>query len=168
MFILVSKTNCLYFEETGILLTLFSVVYAIFNYYFFMSVWPNIVHTCLCGIVLSLAITSSVEFVRAQSPYSMRGLLSGLNFVMMFITIFAGMEINRISHPTNQSVIVLYSIGGGLGIVGFLLFLVVAGRYKRRVRDEEYIPQTHIEAIYDRYLTQAQKSLTCYISSNSS
>ena len=127
-------------------LTLFSVVYVIFNYYFFMSVWPHIVHTCLYGIVLSLTITSSVEFVCAQSPYSMRGLLSGLNFVMMFITIFAGMEINRISHPTNQSVIVLYSIGGGLGIVGFLLLLVVAGRYKRRVRDEEYIPQTHIDA----------------------
>ena len=135
-----------------------------------MSVWPHIVHTCLYGIVLSLAITSSVEFVCAQSPYSMRGLLSGLNFVMMFITISTGVNIHRISHTSNQSVIVLYSIGGGLGIVGFLLFLVVAGRYKRRVRDEEYIPQTHIEAIYDRYLTQAQeqKSLPSLMSSTSS
>ena len=55
--------------------------------------------------------------------------------------------------------IIPYSIGGGLSIAGFLLYLVVAGRYKRRVRDEEYNPQTHIEAIYDRYLSQAQASL---------
>ena len=150
------------------LLTLFSIVYAILNYFFFMSVWPHFAHSCLYGILLSLVITSSIEFVCAQSPYSMRGLLSGLNFVMMFIAIFAGLNIHRITHVIKKHFILMYFIGGGLGIVGFLLFLVVAGCYKRRVRDEEYIPQTHIEAIYDRYLTQAQKSPTCYMSSSSS
>ena len=143
------------------LLSLTNVTYSIVGYFFKLSLWPHIVHTLLYSLLISLTLATSLEFVCAQSPYSMRGLLSGLYFFFLIMSVTLGMTgFNSFlgSCHSKHCLIIPYSIGGGLSIAGFLLYLVVAGRYKRRVRDEEYNPQTHIEAIYDRYLTQAQAS----------
>ena len=143
------------------LLVLCNSVYTFISYYFNWSVWPGVVHTCVSSSLLSLVNATTTEFVCAQSPYSMRGFLSGLNFLTITLSVTVGLAIyNNFIEPCHSKhcLIIPYSIGGGLSIAGFLLYLVVAGRYKRRVRDEEYNPQTHIEAIYDRYLTQALSS----------
>ena len=143
------------------LLILVNTTYTFIGYFFNWSVWPAIVHTCVSSSLLGLVLATSVEFVCAQSPYNMRGLLSGFNFFILFLSITIGLTIYNHSLKSchlKPCLIVPYSIGGGLSIAGFLLYLVVAGRYKRRVRDEEYNAQTHIEAIYDRYLTQALSS----------
>ena len=142
-----------------------NVVYCFISYYFYPSIWPHIVHNWLYFSLLTLALTSFIEFVCAQSPYFMRGLLSALSFVMIIFSYVPGTLLHHfltseLENPTSKyHLIILYSIGGGLGVVGLLLYLIMAGRYKMRVRDEEYIPQTHIEAIYDRYLSQAQRSI---------
>ena len=142
------------------LLVLCNSVYTFISYYFNWSVWPGIVHTCVSSSLFSFVFASFVEFVCAQSPYNMRGLLSGITFLIFASSISVGTAVyNLFVEPcySKHCLIIPYSIGGGLSIAGFLLYLVVAGRYKRRVRDEEYNPQTHIEAIYDRYLSQAQE-----------
>ena len=146
------------------LLLFLNIVYSFVSYYFYYSIWPHIAHNWLCVSLLSLVITSSVEFVCAQSPYNMRGLLSGLNLFIIFTSTSLGSLIYAflISNFSKHHLVILYSTGCALSATGFLLFLVVACRYKRRVRDEEYIPQTHIEAIYDRYLTQAQEHQRVY------
>ena len=90
----------------------------------------------------------------------MRGLLSGLYFLILCLSASLGALVYNtflLFCYSRHCLIILYSIGGGLSIVGFLLYLVVAGRYKRRVRDEEYNPHACIEDIYDRYLTQAEE-----------
>ena len=142
-------------------LLLVNITYAFINYYFSSFIWPRLVHTWLFMSLFSLLLVSSVEFVCAQSPYSMRGLLSGSLLLIMILSNTLGALVFNVFLmlcSTKHCLIIPYSIGGGLSIAGFLLYLVVAGRYKRRVRDEEYNAQTHIEAIYDRYLTQAQRS----------
>ena len=144
-----------------LLLTLCNILYAIIGYFVTWTEWPSIVHTWLYGFLLGLLINSSTEFVCAQSPYNMRGLISGLFFFMIILSVDFGIGVSRICSLLNYSnhcLIITYSIGGGLSIAGFLLYLAVASQYKMRVRDEEYNPQTHIEAIYDRYLTQAQST----------
>ena len=144
-----------------LLLTLCNILYAFIGYFVTWTEWPSIVHTWLYGFLLGLVINSSTEFVCAQSPYSMRGLLSGLLFFMIILSVGFGVDVSRIcsfSDYLKQCLLITYSIGGGLSIAGFLLYLAVASKYKMRVRDEEYNPQTHIEATYDRYLTQAQNS----------
>ena len=146
-------------------LLLNNITYSFLSYSFSSSVWPRLVHTWTFISLLSLLIVSSVEFVCAQSPYNMRGLLSGSLFLVMFLSIALGVLVFNVLLKlcsTKHCLIIWYSIGGGLSIAGFLLYLVVAGWYKRRVRDEEYNAQTHIEAIYDRYLTQAQVSHPYY------
>ena len=146
-----------------LLLTLLNTVYAFTGYIFRVSVWPSIAHTWLYGSLGSLVTFTAIEFMCAQSPYSMRGLLSGLNFFAIFLFVALGVSVFRSCSKlctTEHCLLIPYSIGGGLSIVGFLLYLVVAGRYKMRVRDEEYFPYVHIEAIYDRYLSQANAE-TC-------
>ena len=144
------------------LLTIVTIVYAFSGYYFWSSMWPHFVHSWLLSSLLSLAILSSVEFVCAQSPYNVRGLLTGFYYIVLGASIVLGQTTNNFlkEDSSKQYLIILFSIGGGLSIAGFLLYLVVAGRYKMRVRDEEYFPYVHIEATYDRYLSQANPE-TC-------
>ena len=149
------------------LLTLCNIVYAFVGYFFNFSEWPKFIHTWLYGFLLGRIIISSTEFVCAQSPYSMRGLLSGLYFFIIGLSVNLGVEVfqwyTELSYLSSKyCLIILYSFGGGLSIVGFLLYLVVAGQYKRRVRDEEYHPHACIEDIYDRYLTQANIQESVY------
>ena len=54
-----------------LLLTLCNILYAITGYFVTWTEWPSIVHTWLYGFLLGLLINSSIEFVCAQSPYSM-------------------------------------------------------------------------------------------------
>ena len=138
------------------LLLFFNIFYSFTHYYFYLSNWPDIVHNWLYIPLLSLMLTSSIEFLCAQSPYNIRGLLSGINCCMLFLSASIGILVHK-SLDSKSHLIILYSLGCGLNVGGFLLYMIAACRYKRRVRDEEYHPQTHIEAIYDRYLTQAQQ-----------
>ena len=75
---------------------------------------------------------------------------------MLFLSVSIGILVHK-SLDSKSHLIILYSVGCGSSVAGFLVYIIAACRYKRRVRDEEYHPQTHIEAIYDRYLTQAQQ-----------
>ena len=138
------------------LLLFFNIFYSFTHYYFYLSNWPEIVHNWLYIPFLTLMLTSSIEFLCAQSPYNIRGLLSGINWFMLFLSGSIGILVLK-SLDSKSHLIILYSVGCGISVAGFLLYMIAACRYKRRVRDEEYHPQTHIEAIYDRYLTQAQQ-----------
>ena len=42
-----------------------------------------------------------------------------------------------------------------VGLIGFVLFLVAAKKYKYRKRNEGLFCQQAVEEIYDRYITQA-------------
>ena len=148
------------------LLLFVNITYSFISYHFTSSVWPSLVHTWFFISLQSLSFSTSMEFVCAQSPYSMRGLLSGLYFFILCLSVSLGVLVYntfQLLCYSKYCLIILYSIGGGLSIAGFLLYLVVAGRYKRRVRYEEYNPHVCIEDIYDRYLTQAQESPSIYI-----
>ena len=145
-----------------LLLLSFSVcAYSIISYFFNLSAWPHIAYRCVSSSLYSLIMTTSMEFVCAQSPYVIRGLLSGVNFCVIILSSTLGVLVYRNSVHlchSKQCLIIPYSIGTGLGMVGFLLYLIVAYWYKRRVRDEEYIPYPHIADIYERYLSQVQES----------
>ena len=147
-----------------LLLLLCNIFYAFFGYFFSFSEWPSITHTWIYTFLLGLQIVTSTEFICAQSPYLMRGLLSGLYFLVVVLSVEFGVRVfgicSSLCHSGSKNCLIIpYSIGGCLSIAGFLLYLVVAVWYKRRVRDEEYNPHVCIEDIYDRYLTQAQESV---------
>ena len=110
------------------------------------------------GIFGQMLLTSVFEFMCAQSPYHMRGLL--LSSIVPFIITANSLASNAgyllITRTSEQwCVLILISVKSVLCLIGFLLFCVVARWYKRRVRDDNYSTQQVVGEVYDRYLTAA-------------
>ena len=96
----------------------------------------------------------TVQFVCAQSPYNMRGLLTGYSVFLQLGSIGVGVVIiKQVSMLNAYKDIIEGSLATGLSLVGFILHCVLAHWYKRRVRDEEYNVHRVVEEVYDRYLS---------------
>ena len=122
------------------------------------------------GLLFQMLLTSVIEFMCAQSPYNMRGMLSLFILSLVLLSEIVGLSIRHLYSETlcKQSwcSLVLISVKTALCLIGFILFCVVARWYKTRVRDEDYSPQRVVEEVYDRYLTAAAAQSISYAASN--
>ena len=106
----------------------------------------------LLGIGPLLVIATTLEFISAQSPQSMKGFLVGVFFAIRGLFQFLNSIIiiplslkqpwasgEMIEHPpvTNCGFVYLL-LTSVTGLIGLILFLLAAKRYKYRTRDEEY------------------------------
>ena len=98
------------------------------------------------GPLFLLLVNNMLEFVCAQAPYNMRGVFGGW---IVFIT-SSLLSLQNIITPSS---LIVYEIGTGLSVFGFVVYCLLACWYKRRVRDEEYCTQRVVEEVYDRYLS---------------
>ena len=112
-----------------------------------------------------LITTTTLEFISAQSPQSMKGLLVGVFFaiqgIFQLIGITAILPIS-LTQPWPldlPSVFSCCSIYLGfillMGLLGFALLTSAAKKYKYRERDDILFHQRDIEEVYTRYLIQA-------------
>ena len=115
----------------------------------------------MSGILRQVLLTSILEFMCAQSPYNMRGLLLSLVVLQIIITSTIGSDlarhfpITKICSTEPWCSLISISMKTVFCSIGFLLFCVVARWYKRRERDDNYSTQQVVEEVYDRYLTAA-------------
>ncbi len=147
-------------KRIGILLLLLFVFNSIklimtvsFFYLEYFSQWYTLVYSVPLSCVFVFLLNDVLEFVCAQAPYKMRGLLLGY---VIFLYIFS-LVINRtvwILGLESSSFISLSSIYAALSVIGFVLYCLLARWYKMRVRDEEYDVHRVVEEVYDRYLSQ--------------
>ena len=115
-----------------------------------------------------LVIATTLEFISAQSPQSMKGLLVGVFFAIRGLFQFLNsiviipLSLNQpwaskemIEHPpvTNCGFVYL-ALTSVTGLIGLILFSLAAKRYKYRTRDEGMFRQHDVEEIYDRYMDQ--------------
>ena len=111
------------------------------------------------GMLYQVLLTSLLEFMCAQSPYNMRGLLLSLAVPIILVSYILGVSIGLLFWNklcTQQwCILVLIAIRTIFCLIGFLLFCVVARWYKMRVRNDDYSTQQVVEEVYDRYLTAA-------------
>ena len=128
-----------------------------------MLIPPNI----LLGIGPLILETSTLEFISAQSPHSMKGFLVGIFFAIKGLFQFLE-SITIIPFSLNHPLGIHKSKASSfiscgflyllftcvVGLVGMILFFVAARKYKNRIRDEVTFHQRDVEEIYDRYLTQ--------------
>ena len=125
---------------------------------------PNL----LLGIGPLIVITTTFEFISAQSPQSMKGLTIGVFFAIRGLFQFLNSIIIipfSLKHPwasgemlenppvTNCGFVYLL-FTCVVGLIGLILFSVAAKKYKHRQRDEGMFRQHDVEEIYDRYLTE--------------
>ena len=118
--------------------------------------WMKASNSVLYGVLTLNTLIPSLEFVCAQAPYNMRGLLSGYLQLNFWIAYLAGnvpsSSFNDYCQGPSCSLINT-SVGAGLGIAAFLLYMITACWYKKRVRDDIDHPHKWVEDVYDRYLS---------------
>ena len=118
------------------------------------------------GILGQVLLTSILEFMCAQSPYNMRGLLLSLVVQLILISCVLGTTIGQFLRKKTIQLtwctVLLFSVKTVICLIGFLLFCVVARWYKMRVRDDDYSTQQVVEEVYDRYLTAAAAHTRSY------
>ena len=120
--------------------------------------WPLIIYCAILGCISQLMLTKLFEFVCAQSPYNMRGVLTGYVGLLFFSAIGIGavpfqLLQNGVLCFRSYCSITENGIAVALALIGLIVYCLLARWYKMRVRDEEYHPQQVIEEIYDRYLS---------------
>ena len=114
------------------------------------------------GIGPLMVIATTLEFISAQSPQSMKGLLVGVFFAIRGLFQFLNSIViiplslkqpwasrEMIEHPpvTNCGFVYLV-LTSTTGLSGLILFILAAKRYKYRTRDEGMFCQHNVEEVY--------------------
>ncbi len=117
--------------------------------------------TILLNIGYLLIQSTSFEFISAQSPHSMKGLLVGVFFAIkglfQFISAaavvpFAIPSIWNHINPVTNCAFGYYLLNIIVGITGLVIFTVVIKRYRYRQRDDRPYDPRYVEQYYDRYI----------------
>ena len=132
------------------------------------SDWLYMVYCIVIGPVHLCLLTQLLEFVFAQSPYKMRGLLFGYEIFAFTVPFFLGSLFQSAFDGEKickgQYCTVIHScVSIGLSLIGFVLYCLVARWYKMRVRDEEYDVHRVVEEVYDRYLSNQSEHEIQYL-----
>ena len=123
------------------------------------SKWVEIPFNMLVGLGIMFLFISMFEFIYAQAPYSMKGLLTGfawavytLSLTLGYFLVYVLWRIEWKKAQTNPSCGVWYYFTTTLiSIVSFLILCIVAKWYRQRQRDECINEHTFVENFYDRY-----------------
>ena len=122
----------------------------LYNYYFIVT------ENCLVSLSAVLFLVALLQFICAQSPHSMKGMLIGLFFAIrgLIYAISVIITVESIFSFIHQSFpscgMYYYLMNLGVGVVGFLVFVFVAKRYKYRKRDEICHVYRYAEEYYSR------------------
>ena len=134
-------------------------------YYFFNPYIPPMlayVHSLGVALIAMVLLYSVVEFVCAQSPYSMQGIILGYVWCINSCTLALADVVYYMvrDDETISRVVLVHSIVATLlSFIGFVLFCVLAHWYKRRVRDDILTPHKWAEDYYDRYPPHETKAV---------
>ena len=95
---------------------------------------------CLSTLSVLFIYPALYEFVCAQSPHSMKGLFIGLSFAVKgyfeFLPSATFLLFYLLRHSLSDYITVYYAVTTAVGVVGLLLYVYFARRYKLRERDE--------------------------------
>ena len=118
---------------------------------FLLVLIPNL----LQSFSFLLVFMTALEFICAQAPLRLKGLLIGIWYALLAFNYFV--EIIENYTVEDLSWKVFHSVKAGLILVSFLVYLCVSRRYSYRLRDEVVHEQYLVEDVYDRELDLAEK-----------
>ena len=151
----------------GILFALFTNVYYVvifaFKKHFHLDttsykaiVMPEILY----GISSALILTTSLEFIIAQSPHQMRGLMVGLWYAangLGCVIVIIGRYPFKCKEDIFCQDIYYYVMKSAVILIILILFVVLAKHYKLRVRANEINVHLIAEEHYERYMDQEEE-----------
>ena len=120
----------------------------------------------LLGVAQLVVMTTTLEFISAQSPHFMKGLIVGILFAIIGVFQLIGTlglipfsvkEIwdtasMRANPPLTNCGFAYLLFTFAVAFVGLVLFLIAAKKYTYRVRDDKPYDQSQVEEIVSRYL----------------
>ena len=122
--------------------------------------WIGIPIGIIAGTQILTLFISLLEFVCAQTPYSMKGLVIGLSFASALglsstlssitFTTWIHAWSQPVTQPTCAFWFYLFLIL--VTVVGIGMFCIVAKWYKKRERNELLHQQKFVEDYYDKYI----------------
>ena len=122
-----------------------------------------IIINMLNGIASPLINITILEFISAQSPHTMKGLLLGVFYAFRGLFITLGCVV---SFPFAQEKLwgdhrgifdcgfYYYLSNSVLGVIGLVVFLMAARRYRNRERDDPPYSHQYAEDYYSRYASR--------------
>ena len=120
-----------------------------------------LISATVIGFGQLLVLCSSLEFVMAQSPNRMRGVMMGLGAMLFWFgsSVHYGLEqvLEHFSNATPSCGFYYYLVLSILLILSLVLFTIAAKRYKLRERDRHVNIQAIAEEHYERYLDQEEE-----------
>ena len=125
--------------------------------------------TIMLNVGYLLIQATSFEFISAQSPHSMKGLLVGVFFAIkglfQFISAaavvpFAIPGIWNSINPVTNCAFGYYLLNIVVALTGLVIFTIVIRRYRYRQRDERPYDPRFVEQYYERYIGIASQSST--------
>ena len=148
----------------GLVFSLFTTIYYVIilackdHFHFDTTLYKfTVVSQVLYGISNALILATSLEFTIAQSPHEMRGLLVGLWYAAFGVGYTFTINITYLFRceieMTCQSVY-YYIVKSVLVLIILIVFIILAKRYKLRVRENEINVHLIVEEHYERYMDQ--------------
>ena len=126
------------------------------NNLFYLLIIPQVIE----GLSSLLVFMTVLEFICAQAPHTMKGLLIGVWYAMMSIH-YVAVSIAKTNATTanNINYWTIHSGMKGFGIfTSIILYLIVCKFYRYRERDEVINEQQMIEEQYERELLQGTRN----------
>ena len=122
--------------------------------------WISIVLGIVIGIEVVILFAALFEFLCAQTPYAIKGLIIGLSFASAqglssaladaTLTTWAHAWSQPVTYPTCAFWFYLFIIV--VTVVGLVMFGIVAKWYKKRERNELLHEQRFVEDYYGKYI----------------
>ena len=124
-----------------------------------------VIHNFIDGIASPLISITVLEFISAQSPHTMKGLLLGVFYAFrgLFITLgcvatfpFAQEKLWGDHRGIFDCGFSYYLSNSVLGVIGLIVFLMAARRYRNRERDDPPYTHQYAEDYYSRYANRVE------------
>ena len=148
----------------GLVFSLFTTMYSVIllacsDHFLFdtTSYKFTIVSQVLYGIAFALIFPTSLVFTIAQAPHEMRGLMVGLWYAARgvgYVITINSKYLFACEEETTCKSLYYFIIKSVVIIIILIVFLVLAKRYKLRVRENEINVHLIAEEHYERYMDQ--------------
>ena len=122
------------------------------NIPFLLLLIPN----ALQGLSILLVFITALEFICAQAPLRLKGLLIGVWYAFLAVN-YLFVEAPELFTIESTTWKIFHGIKAGFVFLSLVMYLCVSRRYQYRLRDEVVNEQYLIEEIYERELDLAEQ-----------
>ena len=131
------------------------------NMHWSVLLLPNL----LVGVAPKLLMATALEFISAQTPHTMKGVMVGMLFMLrgisqllssIFILPFSA-RVWRHKHSVISCGFGYFLLTVAIAIIGLACYIHSACKYRYRVRGEEVFSQCQVEEVFERRLRQEQE-----------